>query len=102
MIADDLLVVPLPAPSGVNYTALPTYNVLFTSSLKNVVTTTTNILRSSSVTADLSEDHHMGSHVLAYSFITVGVLALLGLVAFVVGRTAVYQLHVTPIGIPAD
>jgi len=71
--ATDILVVPLKPSAEVNKTLSPVYNVLATATLRLVSTTEAN-----------PAVQYKRSHVLVYSFISVGTVAVMVLVAFVV------------------
>lgn len=74
--ATDVLFVPLKASTEVNKTLAPVYNILATATLRLASTTEAN-----------SAVQYKRSHVLVYSFLSVGTVAILVLVAFVVRIT---------------
>ena len=74
--ATDVLFVPLKANTDVNKTLAPVYNVLASATLRLVSTTEANLAV-----------QYKRSHVLVYSFISVGTVAVMVLVAFVVRIT---------------
>ena len=71
--ATDVVFVPLKTNIDVNKTLAPVYNVLSTATLRLASTTEAN-----------SAVQYKRSHVLVYSFISVGTVAIMVLVAFVV------------------
>ena len=71
--ATEVLFVPLKTNTEVNNSLVPVYNVLATATLRLVSTTEAN-----------PAVQYKRSHVLVYSFISVGTIAIVVLVAFVV------------------
>jgi len=81
--ATDVLLVPIKTNTEVNQTFPPVYNVLATATL-----------RLASATEADPAVHYKRSHVLVYSFISVGTVAIIILVAFVVRIIYYYSLLV--------